>query len=499
MHDLPPPARARALRAAIAATLAACAWIAGPPQAHAAAAPPVPLLDWQPCHDGFQCATAAVPRDYDRPNGPAIQLALIRKPASDRAHRIGSLFLNPGGPGGSGVEMVLTAPPPVLERFSQRFDVVGFDPRGVGRSVPVIGCDPTPVYPYMTPDTLDVPELLRRASERVQACVGGDDASLLPYLTTGNVARDLDLLRAAVGDRKLTYFGASYGTMIGETYASLFPGKVRALALDSLLDGNTWLNHPIQARTEQLASFESSLDRFFTTCAAHQDVCRFGGDDPETAYDELLATADALPLPAPNATPPGVMTGDDLRALGINAMYRKDDWPLLADALSKAAAGDASTALDLGRAIGQADLEAPFLAYVANEARWPRDVQPYLDSGEQAFGLMDHFARGFFYEEVDRSLWPTRPRGAFYGPFRYPDGYPPLLVMANTHDPATPYAWARRFVEDLGNVRLLTFRADGHGAANSFDPCIVSALLAYLEHGTLPPVGATCQQHVPFG
>src|SRR3954470_3635913 len=149
MHDLPPPLRARALRAALAGTIAACAWLSFAPHAHAPAPPPVPVLDWQPCHDGLQCATAAVPRDYDRPNGPAIQLALIRLPASDQAHRIGSLFLNPGGPGGSGVDMVLTAPPPVLLRFSQRFDVVGFDPRGVGQSVPAIGCDPTPVYPSM--------------------------------------------------------------------------------------------------------------------------------------------------------------------------------------------------------------------------------------------------------------------------------------------------------------------------------------------------------------
>jgi len=164
------------------------------------------------------------------------------------------------------------------------------------------------------------------------------------------------------------------------------------------------------------------------------------------------------------------VTGVDLRTLAMDAMYRKSRWPPLAEALGQAVAGDASAAADLADAIGdEAALTDGFLAYTANENRWPRDLQAYLDAGENAFGLFDHLANGFFYEEADRALWPTRPHGAFYGPFRYPEGNP-LLVMANTHDPATPFVWAKRFVKDLGR------------------------LLAYLERGVLPPVGAQCIQ-----
>ncbi len=254
---------------------------------------PVPSLDWHPCDAGFECATAEVPRDYARPHAAKVQLAVIRHRALDSAHRVGSIFLDPGGPSGSGVEFVQTAPPPVFQILA-KFDVVGFDRRGVGASRPAIECDEPPSFTSMTPDTLDLPTLLDRGRALARICLNRDP-QFLASVNTGNGARDLDLLRAAVGDQQLTYYGLSYGGLLGETYANLFPGRARALFLDSPTDGDVRLNDPLRANGEQLASFESSLRRFFTACAAHQDACGFGGEDPEEAYDALLAVRSATP------------------------------------------------------------------------------------------------------------------------------------------------------------------------------------------------------------
>ncbi len=279
----------------------------------------VPELDWRDCDDGFECATAAVPRDYARPWGPKVRLALIRRPAVDQENRIGSLFLNPGGPGGSGVEFVRTAPPPAFQLVS-KFDVVGFDPRGVGGSEPAVDCDePTEGYEPMTPDTFDLRTLLQRGRTLSRLCQNRSEG-FLASLTTANVARDLDLLRAAVGDRQLSYLGVSYGGLIGETYASLFPGRARALVLDSPVDGDVWLNHPFEAAEEQLVGFEASLDRFFAACAAAPDTCRFGAGSPgapEDAFDALLARLDETPLDLGDGR---TVDGDLLRAVTIELL-----------------------------------------------------------------------------------------------------------------------------------------------------------------------------------
>jgi pimeloyl-ACP methyl ester carboxylesterase len=486
------------IRAALLAiVLAALALTAAP--AGAAEHAPVPQLQWKDCDDGFQCATAEVPRDYSRPHGATIELALIRRPATDREHRIGSLFLNPGGPGGSGVEFVRTMPPPAQQIVGRLFDIVGFDPRGIGDSRPAVDCADAPASAdplrFMTPETLDVPALLRGARDRVQRCLTGPHRDLAPYLTTANVARDLDRLRAAVGDEKLTYFGQSYGGLIGETYATLFPGRSRALVLDSPVDGDVWLNRPLERIREQESSSESVLGRFFATCAAHQDACGFGGDDPEAAYDALLERLDREPVPVPDGP---AVSGDEVRALTLDVLPSKFDWPLLATALARLQAGDPSVVLQArgGGETSSAQHDA-FTVYDATEARYPHHVEPYLEDGEDSFALFEHFAIGS-YERVNRALWPIRPKGAFYGPYRHAASSPPALVLASTHDPNAPYRWAKRVVADLGNARLLTLHGDGHGVLVQLNTCALVAFLAYIEDGDLPPAGATCEQDIPF-
>jgi pimeloyl-ACP methyl ester carboxylesterase len=256
------------LLALILATVCGAVAVNGTPAPVAAApqpaAAPVPVLDWRDCHAGFQCATATVPRDYAHPRGPTLQLAVIRWPAKNQAARIGSVFVNPGGPGGSGLDFLRTAPPGALDVFD-RFDVVSWDPRGIGESRPAVDCLTDEEensgeigLRFTRPADADKAELVRGSREYVARCVARN-AEILPYLATANTARDLDLLRAAVGDRKLNYIGLSHGAHIGATYASLFPGRTRALLLDSPVDPDVWVNRPFEAVREQAAGFEDSL------------------------------------------------------------------------------------------------------------------------------------------------------------------------------------------------------------------------------------------------
>ena len=377
--------------------------LAGPTSERTDAAPaaaeteraPVPKLDWRDCEGGLQCATAKVPLDYDRPSGRAIELALVRFPAVDQAHRIGSLFIHPGGSGGAGVRFLRASPLQALELVGRRFDVIGVDTRGVGGSRPAMDCDADPevlgVYaqPFFRPETLDKQSLMGRSQTYVRRCAERN-GELLAHMSSADMARDFDLLRAAVGDKKITFVGQSYGTLVGATYASLFPGRARALLLTSPVDADTWVNRPFEAIREQASSLEQGLDRFFAACAAHQQACGFGGTDPEAAFDELLARLDAAPLPAPNATSPRPVDGDDLRFAAMFQLFSPSQWPGFAAALLEAQAGDGSALRDLvdvafdRTPAGDSPLSDVNWVTLANDQRYPDDVAPFLASGRHS-------------------------------------------------------------------------------------------------------------------
>jgi pimeloyl-ACP methyl ester carboxylesterase len=445
----------------------------------APAAAAVPKLDWHDCRDGFQCATAVLPQDYSKPHGPKVRLALVKRPAIDQEHRIGSLFLNPGGPGNSGIEFVRTAPPAAFQLLS-RFDWVGWDPRGVGASEPTIDCEEAPAFEPTTPDTFDLRTLLKRGRELSRLCLN-HDRRFLASVNTGNSARDLDQLRAAVGDKKLSYVGISWGGMLGETYTSMFPGRTRALLLDSPADGDVWLNRPLTAGLQQNVGFERSLERFLAaTGIAEED------------YDALLARLREHPIDVGDGRS---IDDRDVRAFVVASLYSKlFGWPELAAALRAAEAGDADALRSVPEADSTDALDDVFEAQLAVERRHPRRLAPYLDAAEDVFALAPHFAFGA-YEDVSNLFWPVRARGAYYGPFRHDRRATPALVMHTTHDPATPLAWGKNVVRDLGNARLLTYRGDGHRVVTDLNPCILAATAAYLERLELPPEGASCDQN----
>jgi pimeloyl-ACP methyl ester carboxylesterase len=478
--------------------------------AQAATAIQAPSLEWTACADGFECANALVPRDYANPNGPKLRLAVTRLPAQDQEHRIGSLFVNFGGPGGDAVATLQAIGKDLFASLNERFDIVGFDPRGTGESESAINCkvnqETLGLYaqPFTTPENLNVRVWIARAQRLVNACVSRN-RSILPYVATASVARDMDLLRRAVGDRKLSYLGFSYGTFLGATYASLFPTRYRAPVLDGALDADQYINRPMESLLQQSAGFERALGRFFQACAANQEACLgFGGDDPHRAFDDLVAQADVNPIPAFGDDPRAV-DGEDMLSAAILGMYAKQLWPLLAEALAEAQSGDATVLRFIADVSygwlpdGTYDPAADrYFTLSAAEQRYTSDVSTFRKAGRNSWGLFDHFWWNSGYVELPLGLFPIQARGIFYGPFHASRQAPTILVVGTTYDPATPYRGAKRLVAELGNALLLTMKGDGHTAYGGNSACIDAAVDAYFVVGTLPAPGTVCAQEVPF-
>jgi pimeloyl-ACP methyl ester carboxylesterase len=492
-----------------------------PPAPDAPAANVATALKWAPCGltpaataVDVQCAVDRLPMDYDQPAGAQVNLAVAKVPARDQAHRIGSLLFNFGGPGGTSVAYLQASGAGFLAGLNERFDLVGFDPRGVGQSTPAVDCHVNQEtqglasQPFPTPLTIDPAAYRAKAQAYVDACRAANGA-ILAHLSTANVARDMDALRAAVGDEKLNYLGFSYGTFLGATYAALFPDRYRALVLDGDVDAAEYIHDPSGQGVEQTAAFERALNRFLEACAADQTACSgFGGADPHLAYDHLVAAADATPIPAPGyAADPRPIDGDDIRAATVQALYAKRFWGTLALLLARAAAGDGSgirAVVDASvygrRADGSYDPSTDrFFTITAAEQQFRRgDVGYYLARGADSWTSFPHFWWNTGYPDINYTLWPVHDADAFGGPWTVPAGSPTPLLISTTYDPATPNAWGRRLATELGNARLLTMNGDGHTAFGGNSACIDAATEAYLVDLTLPARGTVCQQQVPF-
>jgi pimeloyl-ACP methyl ester carboxylesterase len=481
-----------------------------------AGAQQAPKLDWQPCGDaGAQCATATVPKDYDSPSKGTLKLAVAKSPATDTTKpKLGSLFFNFGGPGAAAAIYVEVLGKDLFPALNERFDIIGMDPRGVGDSQPSIDChanqETEGFYsePFQTPEIVDPPALIRKDRGYIQKCIQ-NNPGILPYVSTANVARDMDGLRRAVGDDKLTYLGFSYGTYLGATYASLFPHRYRALVLDGPVDATNYANNPSKDLLEQTAGFERELGRFLQACAADQVACSgFGAGangappDPWQALDDLIAAADANPIPAPNYAPdPRPIKGDDIRGAAFAELYAKFLWGDLAKALADASHGDGSGIRKMvdedwfaRNPDGTFDpaTDKYFLITAADQTYDHHDLGSYFDLGDLAWGMFDHFYVNNGYAELNYGLYPIQGRDAFKGPFHVPSSSPTILVVDTTYDPATPYRGALRTVRSFGNARLLTMRGDGHTAYGGNSACIDAAVNAYLLRGKLPAEGKVC-------
>jgi pimeloyl-ACP methyl ester carboxylesterase len=439
-----------------------------------------------------------VPIDYAKPDGGNADLLLVRIPAT--GDKIGSLVVNPGGPGGSGVDFALGFVDALPAQIRERFDLVGFDPRGVGGSTPEIRCnsdadtDAARADPQVDYSPEGIAHIEDTVKAFVQRCVDKMGKDFLENVGTANVVKDLDALRDALGDEKLTYLGFSYGTAIGTAYAEAYPGNVRAMILDGAVDPD---QDSIQASIDQTASFQKVFNDFAADCAKDPECAL--GTDPAKATSVFRGLVDPLvDKPVPTADGRGLGYRDALTGTQF-ALYSPSLWRQLREGLSELKGGQGGALLDLADGYMERDSQGHYSnaedalaaincvdyppvtdrAKVAEEDRQLREVAPFLNYG-QFTGAAPLDACAF---------WPVPPTSQPH-PVSVHD-LPPVLVVSTTDDPATPYDAGVDLARQLG-AGLLTFKGNQHTVVFHGEKCVDDYAATYLIDVKLPPSGATC-------
>jgi pimeloyl-ACP methyl ester carboxylesterase len=452
---------------------------------------------WSEC-DGFECARVEAPLDYDRPKGQRITLSLLRRPADNQDEKIGALFVNPGGPGVSGISYARAAEILFTRPVLEHYDIVGWDPRGVGAST-AISCmsdEETDVY-YETDGTPDdateVRDLVRLLDGFTTGCVE-DSPELIPELGTFNSARDLDILRAAVDEQRLNYFGASYGTELGAVYAELFPQRVGRVVLDAALDPQVSSERLARG---QLRGFQRATTAFLADCVARRG-CAVGPtvDAAEQQLIDLLANTDEDPLSSESGRP----VTESLATTGmISAMYSEaSGWPSLRLGLAQAMKGDGTVLLALADTYAERNADGTYASNVNSafpaisctdrpESASVAEARARVGRYEQISPI---FGRGFAWASVGCRDWPA-PGGEFPTTVTA-KGADPILVIGTTRDPATPFAWSVTLARSLQKGVLIARDGDGHTGYNAGNPCVDAAVDRYLVSGDVPADPTRC-------
>jgi pimeloyl-ACP methyl ester carboxylesterase len=494
--------------------------------ARPALAAPVGRISWTPCQNGFQCATVAAPLDYDRPGGPTISLSVIRLPAGQPDRKIGSIFINPGGPGGSGVDVVRGIGQFLPLELRGRFDIVGFDPRGIMRSTPLRCFDTLdealavlPPFPF--PYTRQEEDVQQASDNALAGACAQKGGPIRDHMSSADAARDMDLLRQAVGDSKLTYLGFSYGSLLGQTYANLFPHRVRALVIDGVLDPVAWSTGrgdeaetlPFSTRLRSDEGAQRTLNEFFRLCDEAGRYCSFAGNSAQR-YAKLANRLIEKPIVI--VDPNGdtfTFTYANLVSISLGALYSPVVWPDFADLLVQleALAGPAT----LGRTL--ATLRAKLGLDAAAQEEYPNFVEggpgvycadsvnpTSFDAWRRAAADADrrfgYFGRPWTWPSSVCLPWPrSAGQDAYLGPWTARTSSP-VLVVGNFFDPATSYRGAVTASRLLPNSRLLSYAGWGHTAYFSGNFCIDNYVTRYLVTTRVPPAGTVCQpQGSPFG
>jgi len=454
-------------------------------------------LAWSDCGPN-QCARLTVPIDYSHPSGDTLKLAVLKVAAKSPSERIGSLVVNPGGPGGSGI-LYATGARVVTQAVRAAYDIVGFDPRGVGSSSPIkclndreldsfLGGDPTP------DDKTEEQHLADVAKGFADKCKA-NGGPLVGHVSTIEAAKDMDVLRAALGETKLDYLGKSYGTFLGATYADLFPTKVGKFVLDGAIDPNLTSS---QVNAGQAVGFETATRAYVQDCV-RRGACPLGNslDSGMQKLREFLTSLDSRPLPLNDRYVKQLTEGWGSLGIAV-AMYDQGLWSELTDALRRALGGNAGPLMNL----------ADLYAYRSSQGVYDGNLMQVIYA-VNCLDRSDSTDLGH-YESEARSLsaqaptwgpflaWSTVPCGYWPAPANNAPkkitatGSGPIVVVGTTRDPATPYAWAQGLASELENGHLITFDGDGHTAYTRSNPCVDHAVDAYLLAGTVPPAGLRC-------
>lgn len=453
-------------------------------------------LSWTPCREKFECAKFVVPLDYRVPGGEQIEIAVLKVAATGAP--LGSLVVNPGGPGVPGTSYAEAAERVFRSPLLENFDIVGFDPRGTGGSAPVDCLSDSELDAYVSadpdPDTAaEVASFVASADLLGRRCAARS-GELAEHVSTIEAAQDIDVLRAALGEARLTYFGASYGTQLGATYAELFPDRAGRLVLDGAIDLSL---SGQDLGKQQAAGFELALRAYIQNCVEETSSCFLGStvDAGVTRVQQFLADVEAAPL-STDLDGRRLRVGNAFYGL-VAPLYQRDAWPALSLALRSALAGDGTTLLQFsdlytsreGNGYADNSIEANITISCLDN---PGVTSPASVPGtyEEYAAASPTFGRVFAWSQVGCNGFPTEP--VLEPRVVRAKGAAPILVVGTTRDPATPMRWAEALAEQLDSGVLLRRDGDGHTAYNAGNECIDDTIERYLIDGTVPEDGLTC-------
>ena len=434
-------------------------------------------LSWSDCGQ-LQCATLVVPLDWSKPEGDTLNLAVSRRPSSGRSQ--GSVLVNPGGPGGSGVETVeWVFQEPAFDELNDRFDVVGWDPRGTNSSDSVSCDDSVDDFRALDPSPDDAAETkaLNDTAQQITNDCETSSADLLPHVSTSDSVKDMDALRRALGENQMTYYGFSYGTALGSFYADEFPDRVRAIVLDGVVDPDADLEEFLTAQTQ---GFEDALDAIFASCGSS---CPKGGT--AKLYDRLAKRVESEPIGSGDLT----LGPAELATAAISATYSPAEGPAFAEALTEAEDGDPSALLNLAdRYYGGAEY-TPYLAIECIDQAHPDGDKEWAEFVARLEKASPRLGGSIGNELLPCANWPVKPVEP--RPFPKAVASNPILVVGNTGDAATPFAQAEAMAQNLDNAVLLTHEGTGHTSYGN--PCVDEITAAYLVHLDVPEDGTVCR------
>ena len=462
-------------------------------------------LDWATCYDDFECTDLLVPINYADLTVGTFEISVLRYKAQDQKNRIGSLIVNPGGPGGSGVDYAYKAEyifdPDVLDRF----DIVGFDPRGVDRSAPIkclndAETDASYAADAKPDNEAELTAAMADSKEFMDKCQSSNE--YLTHYSTAEAARDMDILRAALGDEKLNYLGKSYGTYLGTLYAQFFPDKVGRMVLDGAMDPNISIR---DQNISQAKGFDEALGAFITDCAKEDD-CPLSTDKEEATTQIISIFTSAVTNPLPRKSKGDDRTAtESLIVLGTaSALYDDiDGWPKLRTAIAEALRGYGDTFLELSDQYTERGSDGKYTSNSLDAGAiidcldWPdsRTTDQIKNDAQSFTDAAPIFGPYLAYSSITCKFFTAPAKDKFTRPTNKITSIDtaPIIIIGTTGDPATPYEWAVGLSKIFTSSKLITLNADGHTGQGRGSACVDDAVDAYLLEGKSPKKNLNCR------